>query len=55
MLRKILKWVGIVLGGLVGFIVLALMVVLIYGQMKEEDLKAIFTYLKTLPRAESKK
>ena len=33
MLRKILKWVGIVLGGLIGLIVLALVVVLAYGQM----------------------
>src|SRR3972149_7033640 len=34
MLRKILKWVVIVLGGLIGLIVLALVVVLAYGQMR---------------------
>ncbi len=32
-MRKVLKWIGIVLGGLIGLIVLALVVVLAYGQM----------------------
>jgi len=32
-MRKVLKWIGIVLGGLIGLIVLALVGVLIYGQV----------------------
>jgi len=36
MLRKILKWVGIVLGGLIGLIVLALAVVLARRRTKQE-------------------
>ena len=36
MLRKILKWVGVVLGGLIGLIVLALAVVLARRRTKQE-------------------
>lgn len=40
MLRKILKWIGIVLGGLIGLIVLAIVGLLIYGQMSFKPTRA---------------